>query len=434
MKTTEKQKQAIRVIIETYFKDKNNEPYKITDGQCDIFAAITKKGIHYVWISAPTRYGKTEVTALALIYLAVFEKLKIPVVAGSAEKAKKIMEYILQHLPDHPELYQGLLNVKGLTEVHKLKISASKDTLRWSSGGWIYITSVDSRRISGEGEGVVGEGGDLVILEEAGLIKEKNQFSKIVRMTEGDWRKLVMIGNCVEKSVFEDAWNNDLYTKVRIDLDQAKKEGRFTEQELKDKKSQTTKKDWKRYYEVIFPDASEFAYFKPSMYEVLPNDLEYWGSLDPALGESKKGSLTGINVLGKDKKTGQIYQVLSIGKILTPDESIREIFNLPFIFHRFGVESVLFQKYFLKVIDDRSKAEGKHIPFVGIEQSKKKEERIESLEPFINTKQILFKGNDIIWEHMESYPDCPLDVLDSLEICARLMGLTGRTGLKFEQL
>lgn len=361
---------------------------------------------------------------MALILLAVFYKLKIPIVAGTEDKAKKIMEYILQHISDHPELYRGLINLKGIEDIQKLKVSASKDALRWATGGWIYVTSVDSRTLSREGEGVVGEGGDIVVLEEAGLIREKEQYSKVVRMTEGEWGKLIMSGNCIEKSVFENAYHDPMFDKVRIGLDQAIKEGRFKQEDIDQKRTQTTKKDWKRYYLVEFPDAMEFAYFKPQKYEYLPKGLEYYGSLDPALGESKNGSLSGITVIGKDEN-GQAYEVESIGEILTPDEAIRVIFNLPYKFQRFGLEAVQFQRYFLKVIDEKSKSEGRYIPFIGINQKRKKEERIESIEPAVNTGQVLFKGDNILWEHFQDYPDCPLDVLDSLEMTLRIAGITG---------
>jgi predicted phage terminase large subunit-like protein len=410
------------VIARTYFKNKRGEPYELTEGQCDIFILIVKQGIHWAWLSAPTRYGKSEVAALALLYLAVFEHLKIPVVAGSQDKAKKIMEYILAHVPDHPELYSGLLNLKNIADAEKLKVSASKDGLRWATGGWIYVTSVNSKQRSAGGEGVVGEGGDVVYLEEAGLIREKEQFSKIVRMPEGTWRKLIMAGNAVEGSVFEDGFNNPLYTKTHVDLKQAVKEGRYTEVELEEKKAQTTKRDWKRYYLVEFPEASEFAYFKPKRYEILPIITEYYGAVDLALGQSKNGSLVGITVIGKDSK-GQFYEIESIGETLTPDETIRRIFNLPYTFKRFGVEAVQFQKYFLQIIDEKSKELGKYIPFEGITQTKKKEERIESLEPAVNTGQLLLRGEGILWEHMAEYPTGNLDVLDSLEMSARVSGL-----------
>ena len=424
--TTPKQKKVIRAIVKNYFKDKEGDPYNLTDSQCDIFGLVVKQSIKWGWCSAPTRFGKTEVVAIAVIYLAVIKNLKIPIVAGSEDKAKKIMEYIHQHLPDHPELYQGLINIKGLADVEKLKVSISKDTLRWASGGWIFITSVDSRSISKEGEGVVGEGGDVIILEEAGLIKHKEQFSKIVRMVEGEKGKLIMIGNCVERSVFETAYNNDLYVKVRVTLDDAIKEGRYTPKELEDKKSQTTSKDWKRYYLVEFPEANEFTYFKPRKYDILPKIIEYYGAVDLALGESKKGSLTGITVIGK-AENGQFYEVKNIGQQLTPDETIIKIFNLPYQFKRFGIEAVQFQRYFLQVIDAKSKAEGKYIPFEAVNQKRKKEERIESLEPVINTGLLLFSGEGVLWTQMQDYPDTELDVLDSLEMSCRLAGLVGKS-------
>jgi len=253
--------------------------------------------------------------------LAFAEHIKIPIVAGSAGKARKIMAYIVTHIGDHPDIYNSLVNVK-LTEIEKLKVTISKDLLRWSDGGWILVTSVDSRQISKEGEGAVGEGGDVIVLEEAGLIKKREQFSKIVRMPEGKrgWGKLIMAGNCVEGSVFEDAWNDPMYEKVRITLEQAVAEGRFTELELEQKKKQTTSKDWKRYYLVKFPEENEFTFFKPQAYDVLPprTEMKYYGANDPALGKKKKngtegsGSLVGIVVLGVHIKTGQIYEVQSI--------------------------------------------------------------------------------------------------------------------------
>lgn len=419
---TSKQKKAIRFLASKYFTDTSGEPFILTDGQCEIFKSVLDRRIKWLWMSAPTRYGKTETLALAIIYLAVFEKIKIPIVAGSKEKANKIMEYVVQHIADHPDLSQGLINIKG-ADIEKLKVRVSKDVLRWSDGGWIFVTSVDSRSISKEGEGVVGEGGDVVVLEEAGLIKQDNQFSKIVRMPEhaNGWGKLIMSGNCVENSVFEKAYNNDLYYKIRITLEQAIKEGRFTEQELEEKKTQTTAKDWKRYYLVKFPEANEFAYFKPRKYEYLPKELEYYGSIDPSLGEQKKSSKIGIVVLGRDEG-GQIYEVESLVDHISPDEAIRIIFNFPYKFERFVFEAIQFQKYFMRVTDQKSKKQGLYIPFEGITQSKNKTERIESLEPHINNKHILFKGDNDLWEDMSDYPETEyLDGLDALEMCWRTM-------------
>ena len=369
--------------------------------------------------------------AIALIYLAKFKHLKIPIVGGSIDKANKIMEYIVNHIGDNKQLYSGLINAFNLNEVDKLKVTVSKEALRWADGGWIYVTSIDSRSLIKEGEGVVGEGGDIVVLEEAGLIKSKEQFSKVVRMPEADrgWGKLIQSGNCIEGSVFEDAYKSPLYLKIRIDLEQAIREGRFTRDYIEDKRQQVTTKDWKRYYLVLFPALNEFTYFKPRKYDILPPLKKFYGAIDPALGDLGKSkthkSLVGIVVLGVDEK-GQAYEVYNHGREIGPSEAMTTIFNLPFIFQRFGVEAVQFQKYFLNQMDEKSKELKKYIPFEAIEQKRAKEERIESLEPYINTGQILFSGEGILWEHFQEYPELEqLDVLDTLEMAWRLVNGTG---------
>lgn len=424
--------QVIRQLIRSKFKNKKGEPFEATDSQCWLFADVINPNIKWLWISAPTRDGKSDILSMALTYLASHEGLRIPIVGGSEEKANKIMEYIIGHLPNHPSLYEGLTNVE-LSKIEKLQTSVSKDVLRWADGGWIFTTSIESRSISKEGEGAVGDGGDIVVLEEAGLIKHKEQFSKVVRMPEENngWGKLIMSGNCIEGSVFEDAWNNPIYHKVRIDLETAIKEGRYDRDRLfNEVKPQMTKKDWKRYYLVEFPDKNEFTYFQPKKYDLLPplSEMDIYGALDPSLGEEKKeqekkakGSKKGVVVIGVHKKTFQKYELDSIVDHISLDNVIRKIFNMPYTFKRFAIESVQFQKYFLNEVKIKSAELGMNIPFEGLQQSKNKVERIESLEPAINTGRILFKGDNQLWEDMGEYPKTEfLDGLDALEMAHRI--------------
>jgi len=429
-KYNQKQREIIKEVVRGIFKNQKGKPFELTDGEADIFLSVIDPKIKWLWISAPTRYGKTDIIAMAFLYLAAYKNLKLPVVGGSEDKSKKIMEYVVQHVGDHHTLYDGLLNVTDVTDVDRLKVTISKTALRWRDGGWIYITSVDSRGIHSEGEKVVGEGGDVVLLEEAGLIRREEQFSKVVRMPEEDrgWGKLIMSGNCVENSVFEKAWKDPLYTKVRIDLDQAVAEGRYTWEFLEQKKTQTTGKDWKRYYLVLFPEANEFTYFKPQKYDMLPRDVDdkgeiiplvNFGAIDPSLGETAKSSKIGIIVLGR-AKDGRLYELESVVEHIQPDDAIRIIFNFNYKFRKFVFEAIQFQKYFLQVVRNKSRELGLAIPFEGITQSRNKTERIESLEPFINNGDILFKGNNQLWKDMQDYPNCEfLDGLDTLEMCFR---------------
>jgi phage terminase large subunit-like protein len=57
-----------------------------------------------------------------------------------------------------------------------------------------------------------------------------------------------------------------------------------------------------------------------------------------------------------------------------------------------------------------------------LQEARKKEERIESMEPMISTGQIKFKGNNELWQEMQDYPEAEnLDVLDTLEMAWRLI-------------
>ena len=276
--------QKIQKLISRLYKNGKGEPYEATTSQAKIFMEIINPQQRWLWVSAPTRFGKSEILGMALLYLARVEHLKIPIVAGSKDKANKIMDYILQHISDSSIFSEGLVNL-DMSSIEKLKVRTTKEVLRWSTGGWIYITSVEADNTIKQGEGVVGEGGDVVVLEEAGLIKHDEQFSKIVRMPEEDkgWGKLIMSGNMIEQSVFEKAYHNPLYKKIRVTLEDALAEGRFTQQYLDEKKAQITSKDWKRYYIPEFPLADEYAYFKPKKYDVLPREMKYYGAIDPTL-------------------------------------------------------------------------------------------------------------------------------------------------------
>lgn len=394
----------------------------MNDGQCDLFYSITNPDIPYVWISAPTRYGKSETAAIALIYLARFFNLKIVIVGATDEKANKIMEYVVEHIADDDYLGIGLINT-DVDKLEKLKVTTSKRTLRWSSGGWIFITSIDARRRNDGGEKAIGEGADIVYVEESPLIKTKEQFSKIVRMIENDrgWGKLIQAGNMMEGNHFEEAFYNPVYYKVYIPLAQAMFEKKWTVDFIKGKAEQSTTKDKKRMYYMLFPEKGEQAYFEPKRYGLLPKLVEYYGALDPALGKVTSTSMTAITVVGVDEN-GFIYELESFVDKIKPDDAMDIILNLPYTFNRFGIEDVQFQQYFRDQITAKSNLHKKYIPFEGITQKRSKQERIESLEPILKTGLIKLRGNNAMWDEAVEYPDAEhLDGLDVLEMAYRLV-------------
>lgn len=394
----------------------------MNDGQCDLFYAITNKNIKYTWLSAPTRYGKSETAAIALIYLARFFNIKIVIVGATDDKANKIMEYVVEHIADHPDLGIGLLNT-DIDKLEKLKVQSSKKALRWSSGGWIFITSIDAKSKSAGGEKAIGDGADVVYIEESPLIKTKEQLSKIIRMTEFDrgWGKLIQAGNMIEGNHFEEAFYDPRYYKVYIPLAQAMYEKGWTYDFINDKVEQSTTKDKKRMYFMLFPKKGEKAFFAAKKYGLLPEIEQYYGAMDPALGKTTSSSNTAIVVVGVDKN-GYIYEVESFVDKIKPDDAMDIILNLPYTFTRFAIEAIQFQDFLKDQLTAKANIARKYIPFEGLQQRRAKEQRIESLEPQLKTGLIKLKGNNTLWDEAIDYPDSDtLDGLDALEMCYRLV-------------
>jgi len=417
-------KEKLKKVISKIFK-KYDKSFNLYDRQADILISLLDPDKKFVWISAPTRYGKSEVVAIGALLLASLGRLRVRIVGATVSKANKIMEYILEHVADNPLIYANLIN-KDLLDVERLKVVARKTELRWSDGGWISVLTANEGNSRAKGEKLLGEGGDIIIVEEAGLIRDENVFNKIVRMREPDrgWGKIVLVGNLIEGTIFEKAYKDKNYYKVFVTLEEAKKDKGWSDGYLELQKKQITEKDWKRLYAMEWVSGDEFSVFKPKKYSLLPslNDLEIYGAIDLALGRSEHGSKIGIIILGREKNTGQVYEIESIVKHMKPNEAIDTILNLPYPFVRFGIEVVQFQKYWADVINEKSKILGKYIPFEEIKQTKDKIARIESLEPIINTGQILFKGNNELWEELKDYPDAEfVDGIDALEMTWRLI-------------
>lgn len=398
----------------------NEEPFEIAKGQLDILRLILSRKKQRVYISTTTQYGKSLVVSIGAILLASVLKKKVLIIAPKRDQSRIIMRYVLEHVLDSELFYSGLLDVDS---IEKLKTERSKDRLAWSHGGEIMIASAESHRTSLAGMGLLGFGADVVILDESAGITDK-AFEYVLRMLgrHAD-TKLIEISNPHSRNHFYKAFCDPEYHKIEIDYKQAIAEGRLTQKFIDEMRSKMTSRMFKIMYEVKFPEENEFTYFKPIKYETVPeaNELKYFGACDPALGLSgKEGSLVGIVVIAKDTK-GNIYEILNEGERYTPDQTMERIMQLPYRFDRFGVEAIQFQKYFLQEMQKRSISSGKYIPFVAIEQQRKKEERIESLEPFINTGQIKFSGKGELWDEMQNYPESDkLDVLDTLEMAWRL--------------
>jgi hypothetical protein len=103
-----KEKETAKQIVRYYFKNDAGEPFELTDGQAEIFLTIFLKRHNRVEIVASTQYGKSSVVAMALIIRTHAYGDSFAIVTGQENKSQIIMEKVIQHTFDHPDLYSQL--------------------------------------------------------------------------------------------------------------------------------------------------------------------------------------------------------------------------------------------------------------------------------------------------------------------------------------
>lgn len=252
MFSTEEIKTA-RQIVSYYFKDDEGNPWKLSNGQADIFLSIYLKRNNRIQIIAPTQYGKSSVIAMALILRSQTWSEPYAIVTGQEAKSQIIMEKVIQHTFDHPYLY-GELEIDKYEPLDRIKRERSKKRLTWKCGGEIRTYTADAKNRKRVKESLTGFGAPNIIEDEASLIPDDLQ-SMILRMLGG--RKggfLMKIGNPFYRNHFKKTWDSDKYVKFIIDYEQALKEGRYTEEFIEEMKKEAF---FEILYECKFPEEEE---------------------------------------------------------------------------------------------------------------------------------------------------------------------------------
>ena len=239
------------VVCEAFFKNLYGEPFALTKGQQDIFHCIYSPTITRAAIKATTQYGKSEVTAMAIVYTMISRKEKILIIAPSAKQANIIMGKVIDHFFDNPVLTSML---EADQQLDKLKQERSKKRLVTRNGSEVMLLTAEARNVKKQATSLMGFGATIVVVDESSLIPDE-MFSKILRMVGGVKNgKLVQLSNPFEKNHFWRALESDRYVSISIDYKQALAEGRLTQEFLDEAREDMTDLDFMIFYECKFPD------------------------------------------------------------------------------------------------------------------------------------------------------------------------------------
>lgn len=247
-----KWRQALQIFRNDYGQSHGDI---FTPTQVQIVDCIAKRRFSRIQLILPTQYGKSFCVADGVLLRASTHKEKWAIIAPTEDKARIIMDYIIDAIFDDP-LISEKLEYTGSKE--SLKKERSKTRITFRDRGEIRVYSGNAGNTKQVKSALMGFGAPNIILDEAGQISDE-LYSTVKRMVGGSEGTdggtfLMEIGNPVFDNHFKKTWFGERYMKIFVDDQIALAEGRYTRDYLAEM-AELPGYDW--MYRCIFPEASE---------------------------------------------------------------------------------------------------------------------------------------------------------------------------------
>ena len=174
------------------FSDEYGNKYVFTPTQLRIVDTIARRRFPRTQLILPTQYGKSFAVALGIILRIANKPEKWAIVAPSQDKARIIVDYIIDHIFDDVVFSEQL---EFYEPKEKMKQHRSRDRITFRNGGEIRIFSADATNTKNTKKALMGFGSANVILDESAQINDE-LYSTVKRMLGGHKDNFLLeIGN-----------------------------------------------------------------------------------------------------------------------------------------------------------------------------------------------------------------------------------------------
>lgn len=245
--------ETLRALEAYAFTDDSGKPIDWTPGQIEIIDCILHRSApdarKRIQIIATTQYGKSLAVAAGVVIRASLKPEKWAIVAGTGEKARIIMEYVIM-LALNNEIIRTQLNVEN--NLDRLRMKRSADRLTFKRKGEVRVYSADATRVYETSKSLMGFGAPNIIEDESALIGDVLQAT-VMRMLGGTQDNfLIKIGNPFTRGHFLRTWVGGNYYRIFIDYKRAMREGRLTPEFIAEMKEEAM---FDILYGCLFPEA-----------------------------------------------------------------------------------------------------------------------------------------------------------------------------------
>ena len=214
------------------FLDDAGRPIKWSHGQLEILDCLINRSdptglIKRIQIKASTQYGKSLAVAAGIVIRASLHPERWAIVAGTTEKARIIMEYVIM-LALNNEIIRTQLTAD--TPLDRLRMKKSADRLTFKRKGEVRVYSAEAGRVTETSKALMGFGSQNVVEDESALVPDILQAT-VIRMLGGNKDNfLVKIGNPFNRNHFLKTWTSGKYYRIFIDYNRAIVEGRYSQE------------------------------------------------------------------------------------------------------------------------------------------------------------------------------------------------------------
>lgn len=254
------QDQKAHDIVYKLFKNDYGEPFDMTPGQIGLFRAIYEKQHPRIQFDCYTQYGKSDVVAMAVLLRAATFQEKWIILGATKDKAQIIMGKLIKHIFEN-DYTLGKFQVNEDETLDMIRRNKAKDKISFKVGedqiSDVITLSADARRKSEDaGDILIGHGGQNLIEDDAALIPDRIH-GKALRMLGGhsgaDKSFLLKITNSFGRNHAYRSRMDPLFVKHVITYEQGLKEGRLSQEFVKEMKQALDPVMFGVLYECIYP-------------------------------------------------------------------------------------------------------------------------------------------------------------------------------------
>lgn len=284
--------EGVKELCRAYFLDDKGNDLELTTYQAEIIQTLVKKKPKRNLLWATTRAGKSFALAIGAILVAMLRSgEKIKIVGPTTSHSKIIMNYVLDHVSDDEDIVKSLTAKAGKDKAKKLREELSKRRITFENNSEIEILSAS---VSSSGRQLLGQGGSMVIVDEAEQIPDEIVRTRILRMI-GDRpdAQMFLISNPTfpDKRGFmwqvkdrqeeireeiqeadsdskrEELRQNLTWSERVISWEEAVEEGRMTQSFIDEERRNLTSAEFKILYDAEYPENVEGGLVRADWYK-----------------------------------------------------------------------------------------------------------------------------------------------------------------------